>query len=89
MLLLVHFASWLCDWRCWLCSGGTEITVSGSSLGADAPSDDAVTIGGKTAAILSWSDTDVEVELPALGPGSYPLILTLDHGYADTTYVAP
>lgn len=64
--------------------GGTYMMISGSTLGDAAPSGDAVTIGGESATVLSWNSSAIEVELPSLGPGTYPLVFNLVDGFADT-----
>ena len=61
------------------------VTIGGSGLGSSAPSDDAVSIGGKTTKILSWSANSIQVELPSLAPGDYPLTFQFDEGLGDTS----
>lgn len=58
------------------------MNISGVGFGA---SESEVHIGyNNLAKVLSWSDTDISVQLPALGTGSYPLLVLVDDGYADT-----
>ncbi|XP_066271366.1 fibrocystin-L-like [Branchiostoma lanceolatum] len=64
--------------------GGGTVVISGTSFGSAASSDDAVKIGDVAADILSYSDTEVNISLPALGPGSYPVRLFVEgSGFAE------
>ncbi|XP_035687261.1 fibrocystin-L-like isoform X2 [Branchiostoma floridae] len=63
--------------------GGDVIVISGTNFGSEASSDDAVKIGDATAEILSYSDTEVTIRVPAQGPGSYPISLSVDGNFAD------
>ncbi|KAI8520654.1 Fibrocystin-L [Branchiostoma belcheri] len=64
--------------------GGDDVVISGSNFGAAASCDDAVTIGDAAAEILSYSDTEVTISLPAQGPGLYPVRLCVGgSGFAD------
>ena len=64
--------------------GGTALTIQGSGFGASVSGDDAITIGDEVATVTSYSDTQVEVELPSLAPGDYILNLWVEgKGYAD------
>lgn len=62
------------------------LALQGTSLGSNPPQLDVVQIHGKVATILMWSDTAIVIELPALGPGNYPLVFEFADGYADTRY---
>ncbi|XP_078617899.1 fibrocystin-L-like [Branchiostoma floridae x Branchiostoma japonicum] len=65
-------------------NGGDVVVISGTNFGSAASSDDAVKIGDAAAEILSYSDTEVNISLPALGPGSYPVRLFVNgSGFAD------
>ncbi|KAI8520672.1 Fibrocystin-L [Branchiostoma belcheri] len=65
--------------------GGTVVAITGTAFG-EAAADDAVMIGEKAAEVLSYSDTEVVVRLPAMETGSYPVHLLVDgNGYADTS----
>ena len=67
-----------------LATGGDVVVISGTNFGSVASSDDAVKIGDAEAEILSYSDTEVNISLPALGPGSYPVRLFVNgSGFAD------
>ena len=64
------------------------MTISGSGFGASAASDRAISVGGEAAKIVSYSDKEVQINLPALGPGSYPLVFEVDgKGQADVRYI--
>ena len=65
---------------------GVSIRINGNGFGASATSDDAVMIGKTAAVITAYSDTVVDVTLPALAPGSYPLLFQIgSKGFADTS----
>ena len=64
---------------------GQTLTITGTGFGASAGAS-TVTLNGQTAAILSYGDTEIQVTLPVLAPGAYPLKVNVDgKGYADTT----
>ena len=58
-------------------TGGTSLTISGSGFGVSADSSQAISVGGVAAGIVSYTDSEVEVALPALAPGSYPLVFAV------------
>ncbi|CAH1789358.1 unnamed protein product [Owenia fusiformis] len=64
--------------------GGETIAIAGTLFGPSASGEDAVTVAGVAVTIESWNDTYISVTLPALPPGSYPLLVDVgDDGYAD------
>ena len=62
--------------------GDTELTVDGTGFSG---SSDSVTLGGKAVTIVTSTDTSLQLQLPVLAPGSYPLMVTVPaKGLADT-----
>ena len=65
-------------------AGGTPLTITGTGFGGSASNDDSITVGEVTASIVSYSNDKIEVKLPALKPGSYPVVIQVeDLGWAD------
>ena len=54
-----------------LFAGGDVLTITGVRFGSTSPT---VTVNGQPLSVTSSSDTEVVVECPPLGPGSFPLV---------------
>ena len=68
--------------------GDVPLSILGSGFGASPVVSDAVKIGGEAAEIVYYSDTKVDVILPSLPQGSYPVKLYLGNtkGFADLRF---
>ena len=54
---------------------GTTLTITGKNFGATAPS---VTVGQSTAAVSSFTTTEIVAEIPALSRGTYLVTVVRD-----------
>ncbi|MBI5743101.1 MAG: IPT/TIG domain-containing protein, partial [Elusimicrobia bacterium] len=60
---------------------GTQVTISGSNFGGQVSGVSAVTIGGVSAGIVSWSDTEIKATVPAgLAAGVKELLIVSASG---------
>jgi hypothetical protein len=58
---------------------GTLVTITGSNFGA-AQGSSSVTFDSTEATVSFWSDTEIEVAIPALPDGSYDVVVTTSTG---------
>ena len=65
---------------------GDVLTISGVNLGDGDGS--AVTVGGVSAEVISWSATVIEIEVPDVLPGEQPVVVTLGDDATDGLTVA-